>query len=311
MTIVFVGPGAMGCLVAALFKETLRPGTHDVWLLDKNTERAEFINTHGVRIDDKNGARVVRVATTAETAVIGSANLLCLCVKTYDTGPAIRHSLRLVGMDTIVVSLQNGCGNVEQIAEVVENAQIVCGITAHGATKLGEGHVRHAGAGPTWLAPFLAERRELAGRVADLLTKSGMDATVVDDMQSMIWSKLIINSAINPLTAISNVWNGQLLEDPELRKTMRKAASEAAAVARAKGMALMYGDEVEEIEKVCRATSKNISSMLQDVRRGRRTEIDSITGVIVKEAHALGVEVPTNEMLLERVHAIEKEKNET
>lgn len=331
MKIVFVGPGAMGCLFAGLLTESLPPssrkaelrrtsrlrsprlgsgqagqaGLYDVWLLDKDPVRAKAIAGNGVRIDAEQGSRIVKVNTTAEPTEIGSADMIFLCVKSYDTGATIRHALPLVGSGTIVVSLQNGAGNAEQVAEVVESAQIVCGITAYGATGLGRGHMRHAGVGPTLVAPFVSGGRERAAQTAELLTKSGINTIAAEDMQSMIWSKLIVNAAINPLTAISNVRNGQLVKDHELRATMQKAALEAAAVAKAKDISLMYGNVVKEVEEVCRVTKDNFSSMLQDVRRHRRTEIDSITGVIVKEAHASGIEAPTNEMLLKRVHKIE------
>lgn len=313
MRIVVVGPGAMGCLIAGLLTEALG---YDVWLLDKDPRRADVITRNGVRIDDKlegsfgKGSRVVRVNISAETATIGSADVIFLCVKSYDTEAAVKHFMPLVGQHTIVVSMQNGSGNIERIAKSVESNQIVCGITSHGSTNLGEGHVRHAGTGPTLVAPFVPDGKEKAEQTAKLLTKSSIDARAVDDMESLVWSKLIINSAINPLTAISNVRNGLLFEDPELRETMRKAASEAAAVAKAKGISLMYDNEVEEVERVCRATRHNVSSMLQDIRRGQRTEIDSITGVIVEEAHAAGIEVPTNEMLLERIKRKERNSRE-
>lgn len=302
MRIVVVGPGAIGCLFAGLLSEAKR----DVWLLDKNAARAKAIAENGVRIDDDKGSRVIRVKISAETDSMGRAGLVLVCVKSYDVSAAIRHALPVVGPETIVVPLENGSGNVERIAEVVGGDQIACGITSHGSTRLGRGHVRHAGVGPTMIAAFVPAQRERAGLVADFLTASGIEARVADDMQSMIWNKLIVNAAINPLTAISNVRNGQLLENPDLRETMRKAAVEAAEVARAKDVHLAYGNEVEEVEKVCRETANNFSSMLQDVRRGRRTEIDSISGVIVEAAHAAGIAVPMNEMLLERVRGIEE-----
>lgn len=304
---VIVGPGAMGCLFAGFFSDA----GQDVWLLDKDPARADIIARNGVRIDDERGSRVVRVHITADPARIGVADLLFLCVKSYDTASAVESAILLVKQGTIVVSLQNGFGNVELLAAKIDGNQVLCAITSHGSTLLGPGHVRHAGVGPTSLAPFAPDGWGRARAVADLLTGLGLEASPMRDIQSLIWSKLIVNAAVNPLTAIANVRNGRLLEDAALGKIMREAAREAAGVARAKGVALLYEDEIAQVESVCRLTRDNFSSMLQDSRRGRKTEIDAITGVIVKEARTAGIKAPVNEMLLERVRSIEGKKHET
>lgn len=304
MKIVIIGPGAIGCLLAGLLAEA----GSDVWLLDKEDgARARAISERGIQIDGCEGSRIVRVKISAETSVVGRAPMVFVCVKSYDVAVAIRHALPLVGNETTVVPLANGWGNAEKISEVVEARQIVCGITSHGSTSLGPGHVRHAGAGPTAVAAFVTSERERAEGVADVLSSSGLEAVVSDDMSGMIWNKLIVNAAINPLSAILGVPNGRLLEDDEARMSLRGAALEAAEVARAMGVNCVCADPVLEAEKVCLDTAHNISSMLQDIRRGRRTEVEAITGMIVKEGRAVGVPVPVNEMLLARVRALERE----
>lgn len=302
MRVVIVGPGAIGCLFAGLLAESGK----DVWLLDKDAERAKVISTQGIRIDDDKGSRAARIKASADPDAIGRAGLVILCVKSYDVGPAILRALPLVGTKTTVVPLENGGGNVEKIMEAVAADQVVCGITSQGSTSLGPGHVRHAGSGITMLAAFARAERRRAEAVAGVLTDSRIEALVSDDMQELIWSKLVVSSAINPLTALLDVPNGRLLKDPETREVMRKAAMEAAAVARSKNLQIKDEDAVERVEKVCRDTADNISSMLQDKRKGRRMEIDAITGTIVKEARAAGISVPVNEMLLARLGETEK-----
>ncbi len=297
MRIVIVGPGAIGCLFAGFFAGSGK----DVGLLDKNPDRVADIAAKGVRIESGGVTHVVRVAVSAAPGDLGAADLLFVCVKSYDVPAAIRHALPLVGKDTVIVSLANGSGNVEKIAEVADPDRIVCGITSHGSTSLGHGHVRHAGAGATIFASFVPAMRQNAELAAGALDDAGMESRVSDDMRGVIWSKLVVSAAINPLTAVMDVENGRLLDDPWARVTMRRAAEESSAVAAAKGIRLAYDDPVEEIERVCRDTARNISSMLQDVRRGRRTEVDAINGVVVADARALGIAVPTNEMLIEQV----------
>lgn len=306
MKIVLVGPGAIGCLFAGILAEA----GHEVWLLDKRRERAALVTRDGVRIESDAGLRVIRVRATVDPAEIGLAELVCLCVKTYDTAAALHHALPLVGPGTIAMSLQNGYGGPRCIAAEVPAERVLGGITSHGSTSLGAGHVRHAGSGPTWIAPCIPAATGLADRVAAVFSGAGLVAEVVADIEGMTWSKLVINAAINPLTAIHDVRNSALLDDPGLRQTMIDAAREAAEVARARGVRLMFPDAGVETERVCLATGNNVSSMLQDVRAGRRTEIEAITGVIVGEARALGLRMPVNEMLLAGVLGLETERQE-
>jgi 2-dehydropantoate 2-reductase len=300
MKIVVVGPGAMGCLFAGLLTEARGATEQDVWLLDNDAARAAAIAENGVRIELGSESRVIRVNITADPTAIAFPDILFLFVKAYDTGSAIRYAAPLLGDHTTVVSLQNGAGNVEEISEIIDGSSIVRGATAYGSTGLGTGHVRHAGTGPTVVAPVVPSSAGRADAVAEVLNAAGIDTEVGDSWLGLVWNKIIINAAINPLAAVSDVPNGRLVEDAALRKMLREIACEAMAVARAKGISVV--DSVAEVEEVCRKTSENISSMLQDVRNKRPTEIDWITGVVVREARALGIPVPMNEMLLTRVH---------
>ncbi|MBN1675994.1 MAG: 2-dehydropantoate 2-reductase [Kiritimatiellae bacterium] len=296
-SIVVVGPGAMGCLFAGLLAEA----GHEVWVLDRDAERAARLGSRGLELEGVGGRRTVRVRATADPGALPSPGVLFLFVKSYDTARATESVRGLAGAGPTFVSLQNGMGNAKQMARFVASSQIVAGITGHGATALGEGRVRHAGAGRTLVGAIEPAGAARAGRVAALLSAAGVATEVVRDLRGALWSKLVVNAAINPVTAVAGVPNGALLEDPALRQQMHAAAAEAAGVARALGIRLLYDDEREEADAVCRRTAGNLSSMLQDVRRGTRTEIEAITGAIVREAEAAGVDVPTNRMLLERV----------
>jgi len=297
-SIVIVGPGAMGCLFAGLIFK----GGYSACLLDKTPARARIINKAGVRIDL---AKPIHVPVTTNLEHIGKAQVVIICVKAYDTATAVRQVLPAIGPETIVVSMQNGLGNTDAIKKSVPSKQLVFGITSHGATTIGIGRIAHAGTGHTHLAACHPTGRQKAVFVAGILNRSGIKTLVSSNATGMIWSKAIINSAINPLAAILNVPNGGLLLNSEARQTMRTAAKEAAAVARAKGIKLMYRDEVRAVESTCRATAQNLSSMLQDIRNHRRTELGAITGAIVREASRVGIDVPVSRMLLKRMLKIE------
>ena len=300
MKIVIIGPGAMGCLFAGLLTEA----GHKVRLLDKHADRADRISRQGLRIEDRHGTRIIPISATTGADTLKSADLVGICVKAYDTGSTIPSLLTLVSDQTLVLTLQNGLGNIEQLTAHVPLRQVFAGVTAHGSTLLGAGHVRHAGAGPTTIGSLYPPHYDRATELAAVLTRAGVATTAAPDMAAVLWSKLIINAAIGPVSALSGLANGQLADHPEWQSLLRQAAQEGADVAARKSIHLLYNDPAQAVEEVCRNTAKNFSSMLQDIRRGRRTEIDAINGAIVRAADALSVPVPVNASLIRRLREL-------
>jgi 2-dehydropantoate 2-reductase len=290
-----VGPGAMGCLFSALLAEA----GHEVWLIDHRPQRARLIAETGVTVEGTGGTRTVPIRATAEPASAGSFAFVFFAVKAYDTRDAAHQYAALAGPNTAVVTLQNGLGNIEALGEVFPPDRIVAGATSHGATLLGTGHVRHAGEGPTVVAPVGAIRESPVQATAALLRSAGLEVAVADDATSVIWSKVVVNCAINPLTALTRLRNGQLIERDELRELVVAVAAETAEVARRCGANLLYEDAGEEAVAVCGRTAENRSSMLQDVLTGRRTEIDALNGAVAREGEA-----PINAMLAALVRGL-------
>lgn len=302
MTTVIVGPGAIGSLVAAI----LRQAGNDVSLLDHDAQRADTIDRAGIRIEAGTESRTVMVPTSADCRNLTTPDLLIICVKAYDTAGAVRHAAPIVGSGTAVLSLQNGAGNVETAAEAFGEDAVVGGVTAHGVTSVGPGRIRHCGSGPTRLAPLTSSGLAQATRIAEFLSTSGLPTVAAPDLDGLVWAKLVINAAVNTTAAVARVRNGRLLDESASRETLHAAAREAGNVARARGVTLPYPDAAEAAEAVCRATAENESSMLQDVRRGRRTETDSICGTIIREAARLAVPVPTINRLHEQIKALSR-----
>jgi len=295
MKVAVVGPGAMGCLFAGLLAEA---GRRNVWLLDRHEARARKIAQDGIRIEGIGGDRsVFGIRATADPQEIGIADLIIICVKSYDTEEASRSILPAVGNETTVLTLQNGLTNVGVISQIAGADKVIAGTTSHGATMLGEGHIRHAGTGATAIGELSGAGSSRAEQIAKILESAGFQTTISCNIYSSIWGKLVINAAINPLTAITRLKNGQLLESGETKKLLSMVAEESALVAEALQISLPYDDAASAVEAVCIATSSNISSMLQDVLKGKRTEIDAINGAIVKEAEKAGIKAPINETL--------------
>jgi len=301
MRIVIVGPGAMGCLLAAFLSKT----KEEIWLLDKNKDRAQTISKQGIMLEGLKVSFQAKVKATADPKEIGTADLVIICVKSYDTKEAAMQIKPLIQKDTLVLTLQNGFGNVEVIGEVIGSDKVIGGVTNEGATLLGVGQVKHAGRGETVIGRIDGKIPVEMRSIRETLNKAGFETRISRDIKGLIWSKLIINVGINALTAITRLNNGRLLEFEGTRKILREAVSEATKIAKRKKIKLIYDDPLAKVEAVCEATSANISSMLQDVLRKKRTEIDFINGVILRQAQELGIPTPVNSILVELVKTIE------
>ena len=210
----------------------------------------------------------------------------------------------LAASDTLIIALQNGIGHHDALQRYASHFAV--GITAQGGTLAGRGSVIQGGAGQTVIGylPSAAKKDiKLLRQIAEVFDNAHIPTLVSNSIINSIWDKLIINVGINALTAIYNCRNGELLGIAPALEDQKMAVLEAARIAAAKGVCLS-GDPVEMTVKVCRATSNNVSSMLQDVRKGRHTEIDAINGAIVREGKLLGIPTPVNEKLVKKVKGL-------
>lgn len=296
--IVIVGPGAVGC---ALATELARRGG-DVALLDHRPDRAAAIERDGLRVEDDGATWEARVPCRSSASELGAADLLIVLVKAYSTESAVRHAQGCIGPDTAVLTLQNGLGNHETIARLIGPRQVLAGTIVMGATSLGVGHVRLSGKGAIVIGSA-SGNTELAERAAEALGRFWTPVDHEPQIEAAVWRKVIVNAAVNPLTALTGLLNGQLLEMPDLRATLGAIVLEATVVARAAGIAPFAGDAVEAVEQVCRVTGRNRSSMLQDVLAGRPTEIRQICGEIVARGEALGAPTPLCRAMVALVEA--------
>lgn len=304
MKIAVIGPGALGCLLAA----SISCGSdHEVWLLDHDEERAAKIGSH-VFIEKDGKTFSCPVKVTCNTSEIGKTHLIFLCVKSRDVQRALQDAVSLFVESSLLVTFQNGIGHLQVLEEIAGHGAVALGVTSHGATLSGPGHVTHAGTGPTRIGfPGSCAGSDVSRLKATsaLLTKSGIETEPVSNIIAYVWHKLLVNVGINALTAIYDCPNGQLFENEDARNRMGRAVEEAAMVARAKGIAI-EPNPLKTVLAVCQATGNNISSMLQDVQKKRPTEIDAINGAVVEEARILGVPVPENEKLVREIKEIEK-----
>ena len=301
MKIVIVGPGAMGCLFAAFLSKS----KEELWLLDKNKDNAAKINGIGITLEGASGTWQAKPKTTTNVQDIGKADLILICVKSFHTKQAVEQIKPLLQQNTKVMTLQNGIGNIEIISELAGEDKVIGGITSEGATLIETGKIRHAGGGETIIGTLDGKAPVEIRGIRELFNKVGLQTKMSRDIKGLIWSKLIINVGINALTAITRLPNGKLIEFEGTKRILRDAVTEATRIAKRKRIKLIYDDPLAKVEAVCEGTSANISSMLQDVLKKKRTEIDFINGVIVRLGQELGIAVPTNKLLVDLVKTIE------
>jgi 2-dehydropantoate 2-reductase len=224
-------------------------------------------------------------------------------VKSYDTASAA-EALRPFWKRAAFLSLQNGLGNVETLAAGAD--RVLGGVTYHGVTFVGPGEVKHAGVGDTILGPFRGTTLEDAEQIRRALDESGLATTATDDIQRVLWTKAVVNACFNPITGLLRVKSGVLKGSEPLMALCRSIVEEAATIAAAEGTALDVEALMERVRAVSAATAENRSSMLQDLERGGRTEIDAINGWIARLGSERGLPCPVNRALTLLVKAAEE-----
>jgi len=289
MKVAVIGPGAMGCLYAA----RLIDSGAKVYLIDHRSDRAARLEESGITLETP--AKTIIQHPVVTTQIPTGLDLIIVLTKAHKTS-----TLRFPP-DTTVLSLQNGLGNVETLCSILGSARLVAGTTSEAATLVGEGHVRHVAEGTT---TFGAWTSAPVAAATSLLEKAGFDVAITEAPGQMIWEKAAINAGINPLTAILNVENGRLLEMSDIRQLMRDLVVEAAKVASTEGYRFEHS-LVELAEETCARTADNISSMLQDIRNGKQTEIDAISGEILRRAQLASLPTPRTRVVCQLVRGLE------
>jgi 2-dehydropantoate 2-reductase len=302
MTIGVIGAGAMG----SLYGGRLAQAGEKVLLYDVARPHVEALNASGLAIEELNTGAVstVRVQATSEPRDLAGADFLIVFVKSSATAAAAEQIAPLAKGSAIAVTLQNGLGNEQILREAFGAARTAAGVTSQGATFLGPGRIRHAGVGLTHLG--MSDRRnEKLAPLVEALNRAGFETHLELSIENLVWSKLVINVGINALTALTGLANGRLLDFPQTRSVMADLVTEAVRVAQARGVELTYQDPLAMVYTVAEKTARNRSSMLQDFDRGAPSEIDVINGAILREAEALGIEVPVNRTVTRLIQALD------
>ncbi|MBI4416149.1 MAG: ketopantoate reductase family protein [Euryarchaeota archaeon] len=295
MRVLVFGAGAIGSLLGGILSRE-----HDVTLVGR-AAHVEAIHRRGLRISGHTTLLAKPTATT--TVPQGPFDLVLVTTKAYDTASAV-EALRPFWRQSVFVTLQNGLGNAERIASAADH--VLAGTTTHGVTFVAPGEIVHAGRGDTRVGPWQGTTWDDAQRVAGALTAAGLPTTVTANVRREVWGKVVVNAAINPLTAVLRRPNGALAEADDLRRLLGRVAREGVAAAGAAGVDLDPDELAGKAAEVASRTAENRSSMLQDVERGRRTEIEAIVGELLRVADEKGVPTPYLRTLFVLVRGLER-----
>lgn len=293
--ILIVGSGAL----ATLFAARLSLAGVNVALIGGWEAALDAIAQFGARLRTPSGTHAGAVRVYRYPRECRGIPLALVLVKAWQTARAASVLTECLPSNGLALTLQNGMGNREILTASLGVARVAVGATTYGASLFAPGEVIPGGEGTV----SLSEHPQI-GAAAALLGAGGFRVQVNPQIESVLWGKLIINAAINPITALLNQPNGALLHNLAGQRLMEQAATEATQVAVAEGVRLPYPNPIAAVEDVVRRTAENISSMLQDIRRGAPTEIEAINGYITRRAAAHTIPCPVNSSLYQLVRAV-------
>lgn len=309
MKILILGAGALGMVYG-----TYLARENDVTLCVRRKEQEDIINSEGVFLEGEGVSENTKIKACVDVTNLGTVDLVVILVKGYDTVSALKKVLPVIGRETIVLTLQNGMGNFDNVTSVVNPDQVILGTSGQGVTMLGDNRVRHTGVGVDSLGCYDSfkggadEIKSLVNMFNNAFNGTLYKMKYREDIDEYIWRKLFINIGTNSITSILEDTNSCVVENPYGNKVSEAMVKEAIDIANACGQSFDKDEVWNYFMTAISRVVKNKSSMYQDLMKGRPTEIDTINGAVVKRAEKLGLTAPYNEMMTNLVKAKENLK---
>ncbi len=308
MKICVLGAGALGCAIGGVLTEA----GNEVWLVNRGQAHVDAMRQKGLTMRDAGVERVVKVHATTDcreiAAASGAMDLVIVLVKSFHTREAITAATCIVGEQTMVLSLQNGLGHEDVLADVVGRQKVLAGKTYVGGLMLGPGHITIGTRGKdTHMGELDGALTERVQRVAAVFSAAGLETFVSDNIMGTMWDKLLINVATGALSGITGLTYGELYQQPELETCGVAAVAEAMAVAKASGIELSMTAPIEAWRKAGAGLPYEFkTSMLQSLEKGSVTEIDFVNGAVVRQGAKCGVPTPVNQALVACMKGVER-----
>ncbi len=295
MKVAIFGAGAMGSVYAGLMAEA----GHETWAVDIWQEHVDAINASGLRVEGASGDRVVPgIKASTRATDVGNCDLYVLATKASGVGPAAKTIAALMGPESIVITIQNGLGAGERIAQFMQTDRVLLGVAdGFGASMKGPGHVHHSAMNLIRVGEMNGGMSERLERITGVWQEAGFNARAFEDIDQLIWGKYICNVAFSGPCTVFDRTLGELMADPASWSIARGCALEVLALGNAKKIAFTFDDAIEYITAFGQKMPDARPSMLLDHHAKRLSEIDAINGMAVELGKQLGIATPYNELL--------------
>ena len=289
-----MGAGAVGCYYGAMLA---RAGM-EVTLIGR-AQHVEAVRRSGLRLQTSQWDEFIKLESSTEPDAVRGAQLVLFSVKSTDTEAAGEAMKPHLARDAAIVTLQNGVDNAERLAATL-GREVIPAVVYVAVEMAGPGHVRHHGRGELVIGQSAASEAIVAAFAA-----AGVAVEISDNVMGALWAKLIVNSAYNALSAITQLPYGRLVQNAGVPEVMRDVVNECLALARASGVTVP-GDMHETVRRIAQTMPAQFSSTAQDLARRKKTEIEHLNGYVVRKGETLGVRTPVNRTLLALVQTLER-----
>ena len=306
MRIYMIGAGAMGGVYGGLL---MRAG-YDVTLIDPREDHIRKIQNDGITIEGVRGTHVIRLPAQSDHAGLAPADLAIVFTDSNSTRDAAKAAKQLLKPEGFALTLQNGIGNVEALIDELGRQRVIAGVSMNSAANPSAGRSAYTNVGMTSIGELDGRDTPRVKQVAEMLNKAEIPTEIIPDPLNWIWGKFVLNCGVNALTAITGLRSGEIYRTPEVSALQDRVIDEIMAVVEGKNLKLPEQNPRKKIKDHCRIRY-NKPSMMQHIEQGRRTEIDSLNGALVREARALGIATPYNEAVVAIVKGLEKSRRQS
>lgn len=301
MKIVVIGAGAMGSIYGGHLSLN-----NEVYIVDTNQAVVDAINANGLLIDEDGVTNVYHPTAVSSTEGIENVDLVILFVKSTFSKVALAGNKNIIGENTRLLTLQNGAGHEHILMEFAPKERVIIGTTEDNGAVLGAGHVRRGGQGKTNAGMLVEDKDDFLSKMKESFDSCGFTLKLHDNIQQLIWDKLFTNVSLSAVTGILQVDMGYIAGNEYAWKLTCALIHEAVLTAKAMGLTVDEEAITEKVKETSLNNPKGCTSIRADLRDGRRTEVDTISGAVVKAAEELGVEVPSHKFVVNMVHAMEQ-----
>ncbi len=300
MRIAVIGAGAMGSIYGGRLSQK-----NEVFLVDTNSAVIETVKQNGLTLEENGRDNKYSPKALTSTEGLEPVDLIILFVKALYSRSALESNKHLISEHTYLMTLQNGSGHEDILSEFAPVERIIIGTTEDNGAVLEPGHVRHGGKGNTNVGMLVDDTQKFLPKLKDAFDSCGFNVRIHENIQQLIWNKLFVNVAFSAVTGLLKCEMGFIAKCDYAMNLSKKLLHEAVTVAHALGLEADEDTLLEEIKSVSDNSPNGVTSICADLRAGRRTEVDTISGSVVRAARKCNVDVPCHEFIVNAIHAME------